>query len=305
MAQATKLRTKCPECGSSDFILDDEMGELVCKACGLVVGEKAMSEGPEWRAFTREEKESRARVGPPAEYSHYDKGLYTSIEVTRDAFGRPLSPEVRRQMWRLKRWNVRSKMHASHDRNLMQAMNELELLSEKLHIPPHVKETAALIYRKALNEDLVRGRSIPAIVAASLHAACRITKTPKTLREIVEATTRSEKEVSRCYRIILRSLKMKMPIDSPLDYVLKIAEKAGVSGEVQGLAVKILREAKVNRAVAGKDPTGLAAAAVYLASEFKGEKITQKKIAEAAEVTEVTIRKRKGELVKKVNLAAL
>ncbi|MEM2936163.1 MAG: transcription initiation factor IIB, partial [Candidatus Bathyarchaeia archaeon] len=83
------------------------------------------------------------------------------------------------------------------------------------------------------------------------------------------------------------------------------AEKAGVSGEVQGLAIKILREAKVNRAVAGKDTTGLAAAAVYLASELKKEKITQKKIAEAAEVTEVTIRKRKGELVKKVNLAEL
>jgi transcription initiation factor TFIIB len=184
----------------------------------------------------------------------------------------------------------------------MQAMGELERLSERLHIPSFIQETAAVIYRKALSADLIRGRCIAAIVAAALYAACRLTKTPKTLNEIVKASTRDRKEVSRCYILLVRRLKMKMPIHDPLNHVSKIAEKAGVSGGAQGLAVKILREAKRKRLTMGKDPMGIAATVLYIACQLKGEKITQKDIAAAAGVTEVTIRNRKKELIEKLNL---
>ena len=44
-------------------------------------------------------------------------------------------------------------------------------LSDKLAIPSAIKERAAVIYRKALEQGLVRGRSIAAIAAAALYAA--------------------------------------------------------------------------------------------------------------------------------------
>jgi transcription initiation factor TFIIB len=160
-----------------------EMGERVCGNCGLVIEENILDKGAEWRAFTHQERKSRERVGVPTRYSHFDKGLSTTIRVDRDAFGRPLSPEVKREMWRLRRWQLRSKFHASQDRNLMIAMGELQRLSEKLHIPSSVQEMAAVIYRKALDRDLVKGRSIAGIVAGCLYAACRFTKTPRTLKE--------------------------------------------------------------------------------------------------------------------------
>jgi len=181
-------------------------------------------------------------------------------------------------------------------------MNELQRLSEKLHIPSSVQEMAAIIYRKALNKGLVRGRSIAAIVAGSLYAACRFTKTPRTLKEITEASLRNHKEISRAYRLIVLNLKMKMPIDNPLDYVTKIAEKTEVSSDVEGLAIKIIRDAKSKHAAMGKDPSGLAAAALYIASKFKKVKITQSHLAKAADVTEVSIRNRKNDLMKRLNL---
>ncbi|MDP2899344.1 MAG: hypothetical protein Q8O47_00030, partial [Candidatus Bathyarchaeota archaeon] len=61
----------------------------------------------------------------------------------------------------------RSSYQSSIDRNLAQAMAELNGLCDKLHIPPTIKEKAAIIYHKALNQGLVRGRSISAITAAS------------------------------------------------------------------------------------------------------------------------------------------
>jgi transcription initiation factor TFIIB len=298
-----RLVDKCPECGSSNLIHDYDTGETVCGDCGLVLYEQMMDKGPEWRAFTQEEKASRSRVGVPTSYSVHDKGLSTAIsQVDRDAFGRKLPLSTRLQMWRLRKWQIRSRVHSSIDRNLAQAMAELDRLSDKVYIPPPIKEKAAVTYRKALDKGLVRGRSIAAIAAAALYAACRGSGTPRTLREIAEASLVDKKDVARCYRLLLRELEVHMPIADPLTYVSKIAERTGISGKTQGIAIQILRDARKKRAAAGKDPMGLAAAALYIACLQNNEKKTQKDIAEAAGVTEVTVRNRYKTLKKQLNL---
>ncbi len=303
LGKQTVIHRTCPECKSKNLVTDTEMGELICGNCGLVVEENIPHSGAEWRAFTPQEKKARARVGVPTQYSHFDKGLSTTLRIDRDAFGRPLSPKVKHEMWRLRRWQHRSAYHASKDRNLSLAMAELQRLSDKLHISSSVQEMAAVIYRKALDKDLVRGRSIAAIVAGCLYAACRFTKTPRTLKEITQATSRRQKEVSKAYRIVVKYLEMEMPIDDPVDYATKIAEKAGVSGDVEGLATRIIWDAKKKYATMGKDPSGLAAAALYIASKLKREKMTQKHLAKAAGLTEVTVRNRTKDLMKRLGLS--
>jgi transcription initiation factor TFIIB len=262
-----------------------------------------MDKGPEWRAFTQEEKASRSRVGMPTSYSVHDKGLSTAIgQIDRDAFGRRLPLSTRLLMWRLKKWQIRSRAHSSVDRNLAQAMAELDRLSDKVYIPGPIKEKAAVIYRKALDKRLVRGRSIAAITAAAAYAACRGSGTPRALHEIAEASLVDKRDVARCYRLLLHELDMHMPIADPLTYVSKIAERTGISGKTQGIAIRILREARKKRAAAGKDPMGLAAAALYIACLQNNEKKTQKDIAEAAGVTEVTVRNRYKTLKKQLKL---
>ncbi len=294
---------KCPECTSKNLVHDYDTGETICGDCGLVLYEQMLDKGPEWRAFTQQEKTSRSRVGSPSSYSIHDKGLSTAIsQVDRDAFGRKLPLATRLQMWRLRKWQIRSRVHSSTDRNLAQAMSELDRLSDKVYISPPIKEKAAVIYRKALDKGLVRGRSIVSITAASLYAACRGSGTPRTLREIAEASTVDKKDVARCYRLLLRELDFHMPIADPLTYVSKIAEKNEISGKTQGAAIAILRETRRKRAAAGKDPMGLAAAALYIACLQNREKKTQKDIAEAAGVTEVTVRNRYKALKKQLNL---
>jgi transcription initiation factor TFIIB len=298
-----RLADKCPECASKNLVHDYDTGETICGACGLVLYEQMLDKGPEWRAFTQQEKASRSRVGMPTSYSIHDKGLSTAIsQVDRDAFGRKLPLSTRLQMWRLRKWQIRSRVHSSIDRNLAQAMAELERLSGKVSISPPIKEKAAVIYRKALDKALVRGRSINAIAAAALYAACRKSGSPRTLREIAEASLVDKKDVARCYRLLLQELDFHMPISDPLTYVSKIAEKNGVSGKTQGAAIAILREARRKRVAAGKDPMGMAAAALYIACLQNNEKITQKDIAEAAGVTEVTVRNRYKALKIQLNL---
>lgn len=284
---------RCPECGSHHLIEDYERGEIVCGQCGLVVRENVIDEGPEWRAFTQEEKKERSRVGTPLSFSVHDKGLSTVIDrINRDAFGRQLPASTRLQMLRLRKWQIRARVHSSVDRNLAQAMAELDRLADKLHIPASVKEKAALIYRRGLDKGLVRGRSILAISAASLYAACRFAQTPRTLKEVAEASLVKKKDIARCYRLLLRELEMKMPMANAVRCVPKIASRVGTNERTLHKAIEILHEAESKKALSGKDPMGLAAAALYIACVIEGEKKTQKEIAEAAGVTEVTVRNR-------------
>jgi transcription initiation factor TFIIB len=269
----------------------------------LVLYEQMMDKGPEWRAFTQEEKTSRSRVGMPTSYSIQDKGLSTTIsQVDRDAFGRKLPMSTRLQMWRLRKWQIRSRVHSSIDRNLSQAMGELERLSSRVSISPPIKEKAAVVYRKALDKGLVRGRSINAIAAASLYAACRQSRSPRTIREISEASLVDKKDVARCYRLLLQELDFHMPVADPMTYLSKIAEKTRISGKTQGAAIAILRLARQKRVSSGKDPMGLAAAALYIACLQNSEKETQKDISEAAGVTEVTVRNRYKDLVRQLHI---
>ena len=286
----------CPECGSRKIIQDGGSGETVCEGCGLVIAEPTIDTGPEWRAFTQTERETRDRVGMPISFSLYDKGLSTVIQVGRDAYGRELPLKTRDQMRRLRWWQNSCRVYASVGKNIAQAMAELERLSERLHIPSPIQETAAVIYRKALKKGLVRGRSISAVAAASLYAACRLTRTPRTLRELASHTPIDTKDLAQYYRVLLRELDLRMPVAKPQLRVPKIAALAGVGEKTQQRAVEILREAERLKATSGRNPMGLAAAALYIACLENGENRTQKVIADASGVTEVTVRNRYKEL---------
>lgn len=284
---------RCARCGKGPMILDPNSGELFCNSCGFVVREKIDEEGPEWRAFSKEEREDRSRAGVPSSLAMHDMGLATVIGAeNRDASGKALSASMKATIERLRTWDGRSQVHEPEDRNLRQAFSELDRLADKLNLSGVVVERAAYIYRKALEKGLVRGRSISALIAAALYAACRDTETPRTLKDIGAVSNIKKKDIARCYRLLLRELELKMPVVDPVKCISRIASKAGLSVKTERRAIEILRRAEESKVTAGKDPMGLAAAALYVACVLEGENKTQKDVAEAAGVTEVTIRNR-------------
>ncbi len=293
----------CPECGSNEIVFDAARGDRICNVCGLVIGENYIDSGPEWRAFTSEERDKRSRVGAPSAITVHDKGLSTIIDWRdKDAYGNKLSPKKRAEIYRLRKWQIRTRVHSSIDRNLAFAMSELDRLASQLGLPRGVKEAAAVFYRKAIEKKLIRGRSIEAMIAASVYAACRTRKIPRTLDEIAKFSRINRKELGRCYRLILRELEITIPIASPIDFIPRFGAELHLSGRVQKRAITILTKAKEYGLTAGKDPTGLAAASIYVAAIQEKERRTQREIAEIAHVTEVTVRNRYKELIKELTL---
>lgn len=302
-ADSQEHRT-CPECGESDVIRDESRGELTCAKCGLVLDENSIDSGPEWRAFTSEEREKRARTGSPINYAIQNHDLSTMIDWrNRDAAGRQISSNRRAEIYRLRKWQHRSRVHSSIERNLASAMSELDRLSSQLGVSRTVKETAAVMYRRALERRLIRGRSIDAMIAAAMYAACRLREAPCTLDEIAHHSRINRKELGRCYRLLLRRLEVRMPVSQPTNFIPRFAQSLGLSTRVQRRAIKILEGARLKGITAGKDPTGLAASALYISAIMEGERRTQREIAEVARVTEVTVRNRYKELVRELDLA--
>ncbi|WP_096391042.1 transcription initiation factor IIB [Halopenitus persicus] len=288
---------RCPECGGT-LTTDTEHGETVCADCGLVVEEDEIDRGPEWRAFDSREKDEKSRVGAPTTEMMHDKGLSTNIGwQDKDAYGRSLSSRQREKMQRLRTWNERFRTRDSKERNLKQALGEIDRMASALGLPENVRETASVIYRRALDEDLLPGRSIEGVATASLYAAARQAGTPRSLDEITAVSRVEKDEIARTYRYVVRELKLEIQPADPESYVPRFASDLGLSDEAEMRARQLLDTAKDQGVHSGKSPVGLAAAAVYAASLLTNEKVTQNEVSEVANISEVTIRNRYHELL--------
>ena len=288
-----KSNSSCLRCGKNSLLTDNESGEEFCSKCGYVTSEKTQATGPEWRSFQKDGGSDPTRTGAPSSLTIHDMGLSTVINpLNKDASGKPLSTSMRSTIERLRTWDNRSQTHEPIDRNLRQALGELNKLKDKVSVSANVLEKAAYIYRKALEKKLVRGRSISAMIAASLYAACRDTETPRTLKDIADAANVKRKDISRCYRLLHFELELKMPVVDSIQCIARISSKLKITEKTKRYAIKVLQEAQERKESAGKDPMGLAATALYLSCVKNGVSITQRDLAEAAGVTEVTIRNR-------------
>ncbi len=297
---------QCPECGSTHLSKDYSRAELVCRNCGLVLDEEIIDHGPEWRAFDSDQQEKRARTGAPMTYTIHDKGLSTTIGwKNRDSYGKSIPTRNRAQLYRLRKWQRRIRISDATERSIASALSELDRMASGMGLPRTVRETAAMVYRKAAKRNLVRGRSIGGVASASLYAACRQCHVPRTLDEITSVAHMSRKEIGRTYRYIARELELKLLPTIPRDYISRFCSELKLSADVQAKTLEILVEATKKELTSGRGPTGIAAASLYIASVLCGERRTQREVADVAGVTEVTIRNRYKEITKKLDIGII
>jgi|TARA_R110002051_G_scaffold61748_4_gene113219 transcription initiation factor TFIIB len=227
-------------------------------------------------------------------------GLSTTIDKKNvDASGKVI--QDRGTLKRMRIWDGRTQIKTPSERNLKFALTELNRLVDKLSIPESTGDKAAYYYRKTLEKKLTRGRAISVIIAACLYAACRTEMIPRNLNDVYRAANLKKKDIATCYRLVVNELEIQMPLVDSTHIVSRITSKINVSQRVERIAIKFLEEAKAVGETAGKDPMGIASAAVYLASILTDANVTQREIADAAEVTEVTIRNRLSKLKLHVN----
>lgn len=281
------------------MLYDEQRGEIICEDCGLVANSVIFSREPEWRAYNSEEEKSKVRVGLPTSILN-NREMRTVIVGKKDTYGKTLDTATQAKYARLSQMDERIQDRTT--RNLKSALVELKRIKSHLNLSDDIAETAILLYRLALDKDLIKGRSVIGMISASIYLACRKKKAAITLKDTAETANITTKELGRCVRIFLQNINVTNTSPDPVTLVNRLGENLGLTMYTRKVAIDILTEAREKKLTMGKIPMSLAAAAIYIASIQTGERRTQQQIATPARTTPVTIRNRFKELAKGLGL---
>ncbi|WP_117594140.1 transcription initiation factor IIB [Haloprofundus halophilus] len=282
----------CPEC---DGRLRTEGGEHQCSECGLIVNEYWIANASKPRVFSSEER-SRKRTGAPLTVSRHDRGLSTEIGYKTDGYGKTLSGKKRREFGRLRKQQSRARFDSKQKRNLAHGFGEIKRMASALGVDKSVTEFASQVFRTAQKENLLVGRSIESMTAASLYAACRCTKVTRTLDEVARAAACRRGRVKNDYKVLNAELGLATAVQRPKQLVPRIASSCNISRLAERRALELADIAWSEGLANGRAPSGIAAACIYMAVDEFGEAITQAEIAETAGTSPVTLRGRYAEL---------
>lgn len=297
------VKCQLDTCKTYPVITDMERGEMLCGGCGLVLVQNIADMSHENQGYTSEEFMSQARTGPATSLTMHDKGLSTVIGNNTDSSGHALSSKTKLTFGRLREWDKRSKSRTTSA--LSKAFTLLNGMKTKLGIPDNVVEEAAYLYRKAANAKLTRGRTMVSLISAALYAACRETNTPRTLDDIAKAGNIERRILSRDLRTLIQKFNLKLDQYNTASFIVKISNNLNLREKTKRDALLILKRSEDEKITSGKHPVALAAASLYLSCIINGEKLSQKKFATAAGVSDVTIRTRAALIKKTLGLTNL
>ncbi|WP_290815623.1 transcription initiation factor IIB family protein [Halovivax sp.] len=280
----TDAGRSCPECAGR---LRNVKTETCCEECGLVVAEDAIDRGPEWRSFADDDTDRR-RTGAPLTRSRHDRGL--STEIGYEATGR-ITGRKRRRLARMRREHSRAQIATKADSNLVTGFSEIRRLIDDLALPVDAREQACQLFKSAQDEDLLRGRSIEGFSAAAVYAVGRTRSVARTVDEVVAQAVATEAEFKAAYRALNRELGLPVGPIHPTEYLPRFASELDLGTDVERLADEYVERLEEVDAIAGRNPSGVAAACLYAAARERDCAVTQVEAGEVADVSPVTIRK--------------
>jgi transcription initiation factor TFIIB len=283
-------KLECQNCKGGRVVFDHGTGEKICTGCGIVLSVEREYIDPLLDTNTNL---SNMNLGTPSSLAHHDKNLSTMISYSNvDADGVAISVDQRSAIQRMRRWNKISNNNRSYHRNLKNAFAILIRIKDKLSLSETIIEKSAYYYRKILDQNLIKGRSITGFVVACVYASCREMNVPRTIEEIAEISNTDKIFAGKCYRLLVRKLKVRLPSIDSTSHLARIANNAGISEKTLRHAVQMMSEIKDDPISFGKDPCAIAVAVLYGACLDKGEKTSQSRISLAGNVSVVTLRKR-------------
>lgn len=270
--------TCCSECGSEQLLRDDERGEVVCQACGFIVSDLGLFQDPAPRGLA-------------------DRSLMTEISgYDRDHAGKALSAHGQARAYRLRKWQRRMRTYRSTHRNASSAYREIDRICQAMDLPLVVQVVSKEMYDKTLDMGYTLGRPMDILVTSIVYSACRLSHVPRTLKEFSDSTGIDRKSIGRSQVRLARDLSLQLPQARPADFLDRFCSRLQLSDETRNEARRIITVAEECGLLSGRDPCGLAAASIYIATNITGQVRTQSEVESFTGITQVTIRKRCKEL---------
>jgi len=275
---------ECPQCKGKKLVHDYVRGELICANCGFVLEDRPLDRGPDWYAAEADEKR---HTGPPVSESVHDRGISSRVgRRNRDALGRPLTPEQAAKFGRLRRWDKRA--HATNsERTLTRAFQEQARVCHDLGLPKLVREEAALLFRRAEKERLLRSRSIETMAAAAIYFVCKKLGLRRDLSELAREGGVGLRDLRRAYILLCKKFCASLSPIETMYYVNDAIERLGL----ERIRIGVLKLLERRGTVSKKEAQKAVAAAIYRACRENGVEATQARIAKVVGLSRISISK--------------
>ncbi|ELY55865.1 transcription initiation factor IIB [Natronolimnohabitans innermongolicus] len=279
----TQQQDRCPECSGT---VRQSNNERICEGCGLVVGREQLDHGPEWRCGDGD-REGARRTGAPLERSRHDRGLSTEIGF---GTGTDISAPRKRQLVRMRKQHNQARFDSKADRNRAYGFAEIRRIVSALSLPTSLREQSCALFESAQSAELLYGRSLEGFAAACIYATCRVQSIARTIDEIVGVARADRNELKAAYDALNRELGLPVGPISPTEYLPRYATELEVEADVECRAREYVTWLSEQGRIGGKNPSGVAAACLYVAAYDHGVDVTQTELAELAGVSRMTIR---------------
>ncbi|CAH8496993.1 unnamed protein product [Schistosoma mattheei] len=265
------------------LIEDSHAGDMVCSMCGLVVADRVIDVGSEWRTFSNDANaKDMCRVGASENFLLDGGDLSTMISGPSPSDSRQLD-EHGKPMYRNRR-NI-----SAPDRVLLSAFREISQMGEHLNLPKSISDHANLLFKQVHETKNLRGRSNDAVSTACLYMACRQEGVPRTFKEVCAVSRVSKKEIGKVFKKILKILETNVQSVTVEDFMSRFCGNLNLNITVQRVANVVARRALNLNLVAGRSPVSVAAAAIYMAAYALGCRKEKRDIGDVAGCAEATI----------------
>jgi transcription initiation factor TFIIB len=272
------------------IIYDYDKGEKLCSLCGIVLQDKVYD--AELNSDFYKHK-SDTNTALPHSIILNDKGMSTAIAEYDTTSSKRFSN--RKEHNKIEFLN-KIVSCSNKKRNLKIVIDLLNRIKDKLSLTSVCIEDALLYYKKALDQGLVKGRSIREIIVACVYVVCKNSNIPRTLTEISQIVEADQVFAARCYRLLMRELKITHVQFKPNIFIRKIADEANISERIARESIDLLLAIQNENIFSGKNSLSIAAAILYIMCKKHRQKISQARIASAANINIMTLRKRLSEV---------
>jgi len=271
-------------------IYDYENGEKLCKTCGMVVQDKIYDTELDTNFYKC--KSDMNTVMPHSLILNHT-GMSTAIASYDATSSKRFSNRKEQNKIEFLTQVVSC---SNKNRNLKIVIDLLNRLRDKLSLTSVCIEEASVYYKKALGKSLIKGRSIKEMIVACVYLVCKKTNIPRTLAEISQIVEADEIFAARCYRLLMRELKITHVQFKPTIFIRKIADEANISERTARESIDLLLAIQNENVFSGKNSLSIAAAILYITCRKHRQKISQARIASAANINIMTLRKRLSEV---------
>ena len=144
----------------------------------------------------------------------------------------------------MRRERTRGRWRSKAERNLAHGLGEVRRLASALELSESIRDQACQLFRSAQNEDLLRGRSIEGIGAASIYGTRRCNQHPLVLEDVVDAARVESSRVTNAYRTLNRELELLTPPMRPTSFIPRLISELELDHDIQCRANELAARAE-------------------------------------------------------------